>query len=404
MQTGVSTNYNVSETDTEKTAALLESGANLNGSMELALSNSDTTNAQTADFSNSTGKKKVTLAGGDQEVKFNDEGGNVAIIESSSAGEKNVSLGGGGDLVIVKETETPVNITAGSGKDTIVTAGNNVKVDMKGGATKIVPNRGNVEVTNYDASTGAGIQIDAFSDIRRAVVNDNISFNNGTISFGESTVVVNNTESESTTVNLFSNQGSQQKVVYTHSDGGLINASGERENLLLVGNKNMDKGNASIVSGRGNDSALGGAGDYFDLGAGNNTVYLSENRNGAERGSTVAITTNTGRTEVFGFAVGFGETADRVNIDISKAQVAYKGGNVTFTVGSASLILNLNNYSYLAESADLISDDNFICDTTLDDITPITFEQGEYQNLYDTTFATAHNTLSSGSEITFASV
>lgn len=404
-QAGVSTNYNVSETDTEKTAALLESGANFNGSMELALSNSDTTNAQTADFSNSTGVKKVTLKEGAQEIKFNDEGGNVAIIESSSAGEKNVSLGGGGDLVIVKETETPVNITAGSGKDTIVTAGNNVKVGMKGGATRIVANSGNVEVANYDASTGAGIQIDEFSDIRRAVANDNISLNNGSISFGTSTVVVNNTESESTTVNLYDNKGRKQKVAYTHNDGGKVDASGERENLLLVGNKNMDKGNANLVSGRGNDSALGGAGDYFDLGAGNNYVSISNNRGNATEGATVAVTAKEGKTEVDGFRSGFAETADKVMFDLTNAQVSFKNGKLTFDIGSASLVLNfMGNSPDLAESADLISDNNFICDTTLDDITPMTFEQGESQNWYDTTFTTASDTLSSGSEITFAGV
>lgn len=400
-QVGITTTYNTTETDTGKTAELLASGENLNGSMELALSNSDTTTAQTADFSNSTGVKKVTLKEGTQEIKFNDEGGNVAIIESDSAGEKNVSLGGGGDLVIVKETETPVNITAGLGKDTVVTAGNNVKVNMKGGATRIVAHSGNVELSNYDAATGAGVQINAFSDIRRAVANDNINLNNGSISFGESTVVVNNTDTESTTVNLYDNKGRKQKVAYTHNDGGRLDASDEHENLLLVGNKNMDKGNSSLVSGRGNDSALGGAGDYFDLGAGYNRVYLNSNRSGAESGATVAMTTNTGRTEVYGFTSGFSETADRVYLDITKAQVSYKGGNVTFTIGSASLILNLGSSSDLADSADLIADDNFICDTRLDDITPITFEQGE---LYEMTFATARDTLSSNTEITFAGV
>ncbi len=116
------------------------------------------------------------------------------------------------------------------------------------------------------------------------------------------------------------------------------------------------------------------------------------------------MTTNAGRTEVFGFVAGFGETADSVNIDVMNSQVSYTSDKLTFNIGNASLIINFANSSDLADSADLIVDDNFICDTRLDDITPITFEQSEYQNLYDTTFATARNTLASGTEITFAGV
>ena len=403
-QVGISTDYSTYETDTEKVAALLESN-NLNGNMELALSNSDTTAAQTADFSESTGKKKVTLAEGSQDIKFNDAGGNVAIVDADSTGEKKITLGNGGDLAIVKDTATPVNITAGTGKDTIVTAGNNVTVDITGGATRIVANGGNVNLMNYDAATGAGIQINDFSDIRRAVASDNISLNNGTISFDEMTVVVNDTDSESTTVNLYDNTGKKQKVAYTHNDGGRVDASGERENLLLVGNKNMDKGNSSLVSGRGNDTAMGGAGDYFDLGAGNNLIYLNENRNGSESGATIAITTSVGRTEVYGFQAGFNETADKVSLDITNAQISFNNGKLTFDIGGASLVLNfMDNYADLVESADLISDDNFLGDTRLDDITPIIYEQGEYKNLYDTPLASSQDTLPSGTSVTFANV
>ena len=82
------------------------------------MSNSDTTTAQTADFSVSTGKKNITL-------------------------------GNGGNLAIIKGTSPPVNITAGQGKDTILTSGNNVTSDLTSGATKIVANAGNVRLRMY---------------------------------------------------------------------------------------------------------------------------------------------------------------------------------------------------------------------------------------------------------------
>ena len=68
-------------------------------------------------------------------------------------------------------------------------------------------------------TTDAGIRINAFSDIRRAVANNKIRLNNYSISFGESTVAVSTTCAESTTVNLHDNKGRKQKVAYTHNDG-----------------------------------------------------------------------------------------------------------------------------------------------------------------------------------------
>ena len=394
-QVGISTEFATSETDTEKSAALINDASKLNGNMELALSNSDTTTAQTADFTNSTGKKKVTLTEGAQDIKFNDEGGNVAVIESDSAGEKNVTLGGGGDLVIVKDTKTPVNITGGTGKDTIVTAGNNVTVDLKGGATKIVPNGGNINLTNYDALTGAGIQIDEVSDIERAVQNGNINFGNGVVSLGSATVNLGSSESESTTVNLYDNQGRKQKVAYTHSDGGTIDTTNARENILLVGNNNSTKSNgSSLKSGAGNDMAFGGAGDYFDLGAGNNRVYLNSNRSSGSSGATVAMTATEGTTEVNGFNSGFDDNGDKLSINISSANVSFEGGKLSFNFGNASLILN-----FTGSSADLIEDNNFISESAdLGEISPVTYEQGDYQNIYEN----PPDTISSGTQITFA--
>ncbi len=161
---------------------------------------------------------------GDQAVQFNDEGGNVAVIDGDSTGEKNIQLGNDGDLVIVKDTTAQVNIAAGNGNSTIVTAGDNVQVDIGGGATKIVPNKGNVTLNNYKPSTGAGIQVNDTSDITRSISNGNITLGDGQISFGDATV------------NLYNNQENKQKVSYTHSDGGSIDNRGERESMLLVGN------------------------------------------------------------------------------------------------------------------------------------------------------------------------
>ncbi|MBQ7199693.1 MAG: hypothetical protein IJS29_10565 [Selenomonadaceae bacterium] len=318
--------------------------------MELALSNNDTASPQNADFTSSTGRKKVSLEGGAQDVKFNDEGGNVAVIGSDSSGEKNVELGNGGDLVIVEETEAPVNITAGTGSDSIVTAGNNVKINMNGGATKIIPNSGNVEVENYDPTSKAGIQIDSVSDITRALQSGSIVLEDGTISFGDAKVKVNDEESESTTVNLYDNKGKKQKVVYTHSNGGNVDLSAIKENLVMKSNG----GNSSFTSGIGNDVAFGGSGDTFDLGAGYNHIELDTNR-GDSNGATIRQTTASGRTEVFGFSFGFSDSNDKIGIDFS-ADISYSNGKLTFKYSNAALIVSgTSSLADLASSADLES-------------------------------------------------
>ena len=88
-------------------------------------------------------------------------------------------------------------------------------------------------------------------------------------------------------------------------------------------------------------------------------------------------------------------------IDTSTAQVSYKEGKLTFQDGDAVLVLNLSGTSSdLAESSDLMKDENFIGSTTLDDITPINYEQGDYQ----TGYGAARDTLSSNTTIAFAIV
>ena len=379
-QAGISTTYSNVETNTMQANALVEQGGSaLDGSMALALDNSNSNVGQTADFSANTGRKRVTLEGGEQGVKFNDEGGNVAVISSDATGEKNISLGGGGDLAIIESTEAPVNITAGAGPDSIVTAGQNVSVTLGDGATKIIPNAGNVSLENYNPATGAGIQANDYADLSRAILNGYIQFGNGVVSLGSSAAVSFASGDDSAySVNLFNNKGSKQKVGFTNSSGGELDASGERENMILIGNANGDKGASTFTAGSGDDVAFGGTGDTFDLGAGNNSVYLDEDRENSG-GATINQTATNGKTEVNGFKFGFGDSNDRININLA-ASVSYKNGQLTFNIGGAVLVVNGSNSSAdLAESADLIEDENFVEGTTLDEITPITYEQGEYQ-------------------------
>ena len=397
-QVGISNSYTSVQTDTNVAGlAVANDGAStMNGTMALALDNTGANIAQTADFSNTTGRKRVTLEGGDQGVKFNDEGGNVAVIDEDATGEKNITLGNGGDLAIIKETSTPVNITTGAGKDTVVTAGSDVFMNMGIGAARIIANAGNVTLNNYNAATGAGIHLNGVVDILSAIESGAVSLNKGSISFDKTNINFANEDANSAMMNLYNTEGKKFKVAYTSGEGGVAGSSTENEDMYLFGMA-IDE-SASLIGGSGNDTAVAGSGGLVDLGSGNNYIAL-RNNSGATTGAVIGFTATEGKTEVDGFNGGFNENSDRVSMDVSQAKVKYKGGKLIFTNGGSTLTLNgIGSSADLAESADLLADDNFITGTTLDDITPVTCEQGEYQNLYDATFATAQNTILAISE------
>ena len=343
--------------------------ASLNGNIQMTISGgTDTTESgatkpQTADFSNNTGIKKVDLQGdGDQNVKFNDEGGNIAIIDSGVGGAKNVSLGNGGDLAVVEDTGlTPVNITTGRGKDTVVTKGRNVRMNMAaGGAARVMPTAGTVELDGYDASTGAGIQL-TNSNVALAVKTNAIKLQNGSTTVNGGAAVVTNPNAETvgeSIVNFYNLKGLMTKVGYTHDDGGMVDLRSESGDVVMKGNYTENAaqrkgGGSTLVSGSGNDTAFGGAGDAFDLGSGDNTITLDTDRSLSESGAIVSQSATQGRTEVNNFHADYSDTGDRIRIDVTKATVQFVGGALKFVLGAATLLLNaVASNADLAESAD----------------------------------------------------
>lgn len=359
-------------------AALAAGGTALDGNLEVSLGGgtgtSSTDSVETADFSNSKGIKKATMNGeGNQNVKFNDEGGNIAIVGDDAEGAKNVSLGGGGDLAVVGKTgaTTPVNIKAGRGQDSVVSQGRNVAVDVSaGGPTKLMANGlgASMEVSGYDANTGAGIQT-TNSDIKAAVKKNTIGLENGKVTTSDGAEIRTNAENPegASIVNFYNLKGLMTKVGYTHNEGGTVDMSSSKNDVVMKGNytegnAQRKSGSSKLMSGSGDDYALGGAGDDIDVGAGNNTVELDPTtRTNADAGAVISQTATSGRTEVNGFHNDFGDTGDRVNVSTS-ARVRFANGALTFFFGAAQLILNnmtawgSNSSADLAESAD--EDDN----------------------------------------------
>ncbi len=87
-----------------------------------------------------------------------------------------------------------------------------------------------------------------------------------------------------------------------------------------------------------------------------------------------------GDTYVEGFKGGFANDSDRIIGDFSKLDVSYKNGQLILKSANSSLVLNnVASAADLAESADLIADTNLVNDENiLAAITPVTYEQGEY--------------------------
>ena len=128
------------------------------------LTNNDTTGAAAEyDFSSETGEKKVTLFDGDQEVTFNDEGGNIAIVDTTATGDKTINLGDGGDNAVVGDTDANVTVNAGAGDDNIVALSDITVGTNDSGTTKVTPlNGAEITLDGYgeeEFDNGTGVQI-----------------------------------------------------------------------------------------------------------------------------------------------------------------------------------------------------------------------------------------------------
>ena len=165
---------NLNTDEAAKLAEEIASGdlSNANGNIQMMATNPDTSATQNLDFTNTTGIKKVSLEGGNQDVSFNDAGGNIALIpktDENADGEKNVNFGDGGDLAVVEEVAMQVNFTFGKGRDTLVTKGRHVRGNLiNAGPTTLMPTGGRLTLDGYDATKGQSIQ-STLSNIFRAV-------------------------------------------------------------------------------------------------------------------------------------------------------------------------------------------------------------------------------------------
>lgn len=297
----------------------------------------------------------VSLESGNQNVQFNDENGNVAIVSSSATGSKEIIFGNGNDLGIFYATNANSNITVGAGRDSILVDNNaRVRVDMTNSdATKIISYSGRVTLDNYNPDSRAEIFIPDITDITDAIKDNSIQLIGNEIRPNSSTRIKLNDSKNSNIVNLATENGNAQKVGFTGINGGAVDASKLHGNFLLKGNyaekssDNQKNKPSTLISGTGHDTILAGARDFVDAGNGKNQIFLTPYDLRQIKDGVTITSSGEGRNTVHGFHEGFGYDGDVIQVN--------DFNNLKFKFDNDGLLLTSNNSRLKFDDIDITS-------------------------------------------------
>jgi Ca2+-binding RTX toxin-like protein len=305
---------------------------------------------QNIDFSNTYSPRIILLSGGNQNIQLNNADGNVAIVGETATGRKNIIFGKGDDLGIFTSSNANVKVTVGSGYDSIVVDNNaRVNVDMaKADDAIIIANDSKVTLTNYDASSNAGILVSDVEDIISSVKDNSIQLVNDEVQLDSSTSVkISDRSKDHTIINLITDDGDIQKVGFTGSNGGSLDSSKLNGDLLLKGNyaeTSSDKQNShgsNIIAGKGNDSIIAGARDTVNGGSGHNQILLTPHNLRENKSGATIVLSDKGRNTVQGFHAGFESDSDCIKVDtISDIEFDFKNDGLILTYNDSRLLFD----------------------------------------------------------------
>lgn len=311
---------------------------------------------KTIDLRGSDYAQAVSLEGGTQIVRFNDEDGNIAIVGKDATGVKRIYFGKGDDVGVFAGAKATSQISLGGGDDSVITSNNaNVSVSMASiGAAKIIPYSGKVTLENYNVTTGAAVQTE-ITDILGAVKDNSIELVGNEVRLNSSTrVKFNDSDNDATLVRLLDSDGNAQIVGFTGMEGGVIDTSNFSDNFLLKGNyaetsADLKNKPSTLIAGSGNDTILAGDRDFINGGAGENQIILTPfDLRQTSNGATVAVT--EGNNTVQNFKAGF-DNSDRLFFGVNDViDFNFDGANVSIK----------NNDSLRGVLSDVASNDPFV--------------------------------------------
>ncbi|MCR5833863.1 MAG: hypothetical protein K6G55_04355 [Selenomonadaceae bacterium] len=265
---------------------------------------------ETLDLSDKDSAQVISLAKGNQEIKFGSQN-DVVIVEGNATGEKNIIFTGGDNVGIVNSNEATTNVKLSTGSDSIFVDNNGkVKVDATtAGNALIIARSGSVTVDNYDSDSSVGIMATNVSDISEGIQDEKIVLSGDEIAINSSATVKVNGSEEFTTANLVTSEGKNQKVAFTDKNGGELDISDKSGKFILQGNYDEENSEGTnIVGNKSNNIIFGGSKDTINGGGGKNQIYLTKQRS-SEDGATIVLGDNSQNT-----VNGFGSN-DVVQID-----------------------------------------------------------------------------------------
>ena len=140
----------------------------------------------------------------------------LPIIEKTPASEIMARSGGGLQLVTS-------NGTVGAGKDSVAVR-NNAEVVIQG-EPLIVATSGSVTLENYTGAASIGTF--EYLNLGNAIKTNSVMFGDGVMTLGDAVITFEEGASSNgaTRAQLLNAQGREQKIGFTHTAGGTINAS-----------------------------------------------------------------------------------------------------------------------------------------------------------------------------------
>ena len=285
-----------------------------------------------------------------------------AVVDQFASGSKIISAGNNGDVLINQSDYANVTLSSGAGNDTIYAHGySNELIDLTaGGADRIFAPNG-AHAQGYDASSNAAFVLDT-DNVFDAIVDDDISFGNGSFSVEGAfdAVSFNDSDAAPLNVNFVDQNGNLQRVTAANSNGGIIDGTANSNAMIYVGDQDAS---STLVGSDHNDSFVAGANDHLITGGGTNTIAL---KNSSNDGATIDQTVDVNIRTVNNIS-GYDALKNVIRInaaDLDNISGSFRDDQLTVKIGNTT-----NNFVSDASAASI----DEIINVSLEDIirTPV---------------------------------